>query len=280
MLAGLVLAADPARVGVEPFFMELIAGMEEALAPRGITVLLLVVPSVADEIGTYRRWAADHTVCAVVVVNLVHDDPRPAVLDELGLPTVLAGRGAHPGFARVVTDDAGALTVAVDVLSAAGHRVIGRVTGPAALVHTAERTAAMLAAAARHDIRVHLVEGDYSPESGIRGVTELLAAAPPPTAIVFDNDVMAVAASRSGIDVPAQVSLLVHDDSPLCELAVPPLAALSIDVHEHGRVLGRVILDTLDGAPPREHPVPPVRVLRRASLAPFPFPAPAQVPEP
>ncbi|SDS49876.1 LacI family DNA-binding transcriptional regulator [Actinoplanes derwentensis] len=266
MLIGLVLTGSTARVGVEPFFMELIAGMEDALAPRGLTVLLLVVPSVEAELDTYRRWAGDHTVRAVVVVNLVHDDPRPEFLAALGLPAVLAGRTDHPGFARVVTDDAGALTVAVDLLAELGHRVIGRVTGPADLVHTADRTAAMLLAAARHDIRVHLVEGDYSASAGIRGVRELLAVTPPPTAVVFDNDVMAVAASNSGIDVPGQVSLLVHDDSPLCELAVPPLSALSIDVHEHGRVLGRVVLAALDGAAPAEYPGPPVRVLRRASI--------------
>ncbi|WP_430786482.1 LacI family DNA-binding transcriptional regulator [Actinoplanes sp. G11-F43] len=266
MHVGLVLTAGAAQVGVEPFFMELIAGMEEVLLPHGLTVLLLVVPDASAELGTYRRWAADHTVRAVVVVNLVHDDPRPSLLEKAGLPAVLAGRTESPGFSRVVTDDAGALTVAVDLLAEFGHRVIGRVTGPAGLVHTADRTTAMLAAAARHDIRVHLVEGDYSAESGIRGIRELLGTTPAPTAVVFDNDVMAVAASRSGIDVPGRVSLIVHDDSPLCELAEPPLAALSIDVHDHGRVLGRAVLATLDGEPPTDHPGPPVRVLRRASI--------------
>ncbi|GAA1593627.1 LacI family DNA-binding transcriptional regulator [Actinoplanes couchii] len=268
MLVGLVLTENAARVGVEPFFLELIAGMEEALTPHGITVLLLVVPSADAERDTYRRWASDRTVRAVVVVNLVHDDPRPAFVASLGLPAVLAGRSAFDGFSRVVTDDAGALTVAVDLLASLGHRVVGRVTGPADLVHTADRTEAMVAAAGRHDIRVHLVEGDYSASSGVRGIEELLAVVPPPTAVIFDNDVMAVAASRSGIDVPGQVSLLVHDDSPLCELAVPPLAALSIDVHEHGLTLGRVVLAALDGAAPAEHPGPPVRVLRRASISP------------
>lgn len=266
MLVGLVLTESAARVGVEPFFMELITGMEEALLPHGFTVLLLVVPSAEAEIGAYRRWAADRTVRAVAVVNLVHDDPRPAVLSSLGLPAVLAGRTDSPGFSRVVTDDAGALTVAVDLLAGLGHRVIGRVTGPAGLVHTADRTRAMLAAAGRHGIRVHLAEGDYSAESGVRGIHELLAATPPPTAVVFDNDVMAVAASRCGLDVPGRVSLLVHDDSPLCELAEPPLAALSVDVHAHGLTLGRALLDTLGGAAPREYPGPPVRVLRRASI--------------
>ncbi|MFC7528532.1 LacI family DNA-binding transcriptional regulator [Actinoplanes sp. GCM10030250] len=273
-LIGLVLTGSAARVGVEPFFMELIGGMEEALAPHGATVLLLVVPDLEAELATYRRWAGDHTVRAVVVVNLVHDDVRPSKLAELGLPAVLAGRAEAPGFPRVVTDDAGAMTTAIEMLASLGHRVIGRVSGPADLVHTAERSAAMHTAAGRHGVRVHIVEGDYGAEAGVRGVLELLSAEPVPTAVVFDNDVMAVAAEqeliRAGVPVPERVSLLVYDDSPLCELAVPPLSALSIDVHDHGLTLARAVLAALDGAPAADHPGPPIRVLRRESTGPVP----------
>ncbi|GAA2710853.1 LacI family DNA-binding transcriptional regulator [Actinoplanes palleronii] len=267
-LIGLVLTGSADRIGVEPFFMELIAGMEEALAPAGATVLLLVVPDLAAELATYRRWAGDRTVAAVVVVNLVHDDVRPAHVAGLGLPAVLAGR--HPGpFAKVITDDAGAMTTAIETLSALGHRVVGRVSGPAELVHTAERTTAIRAAAARCGVAVTIVEGDYSAGGGVRGLRALLASEPRPTAIVFDNDVMAVAAeqelSRSGIAVPGQVSLLACDDSPLCELAVPPLSALSTDVHEHGLILGRAVLDLVRGEPGRDHRGPAVSIRQRES---------------
>jgi DNA-binding LacI/PurR family transcriptional regulator len=272
-LIGLVLTGSAARVGVEPFFMELIAGMEEALAPGGSTVLLLVVPDLAAELATYRRWADDRTVEAVVVVNLVHDDVRPAHVAGLGLPAVLAGK--HPGpYAKVVTDDAGAMTTAIEMLSGLGHRVVGRVSGPADLLHTAERTSAIRAAGARRGVEVMIVEGDYSAEDGVRGLRELLASSPAPTAIVFDNDVMAVAAEqeliRSGVSVPGQISLLACDDSPLCELAVPPLSALSTDVHEHGLTLGRAVLDLLRGAPGREHAGPLISIRRRESTGPAP----------
>jgi DNA-binding LacI/PurR family transcriptional regulator len=271
-LIGLVLTGSAAQVGVEPFFMELIAGMEEALAPHGTTVLLLVVPGLAAELDAYRRWSAGHTVAAVVVVNLVHQDVRPARLTELGLPAVLAGRGDGTRFPRVLTDDAAAVTAAVETLISLGHRTIGRVSGPKTLVHTAERSAAMSAAADHQGVRVTEVEGDYSAESGVAGIRALLAASPPPTAVVFDNDVMAVAAeqelTRAGIAVPAQISLLACDDSPLCELATPPLSALSKNVHEHGLILGEAVLAVLSGAEPRDYPGPPMKLLLRESTAP------------
>ncbi|WP_243710355.1 substrate-binding domain-containing protein [Micromonospora sp. KC213] len=274
-LIGLVLTENAAQVGVEPFFMELIAGMEQVLAPTGAGVLLLVVADLAAELATYRRWADEDTVEAVVVVNIVHADVRPETLAALGLPAVLAGRYTGPAtLTGVVTDDAGAMTAAIDLLVTLGHRVIGRVSGPAGLVHTAERTAAMHAAAERLGLQVRIVEADYSAEAGVRAARELLAGRPAPTAVIFDNDVMAAAAEedlvRSGRRVPDQVSLLAFADSALCELAVPPLSAMSIDAHEHGVSLGRAVLDVLTGAARQDRAGPPIRMQQRASTGPAP----------
>jgi DNA-binding LacI/PurR family transcriptional regulator len=274
-LIGLVLTENAARVGVEPFFMELIGGLEQVLAPTGASVLLLVVRDAAAELATYERWAAGGTVEAVVVVNLVHDDIRPARLAAAGLPAVLAGRYPGPAaLTSVVTDDAGAIDAAVELLGGLGHRIIGRVSGPADLVHTAERSEAMRAAGNRLGIQVRIVEADYSAQAGVRGARELLADRPAPTAVVFDNDVMAVAAEedlvRSGVQVPEQMSLLAYADSALCELAVPPLSAMSVDAHEHGVGIGRAVLDVLAGAPRRDHAGPPIRIVRRASTGPAP----------
>jgi DNA-binding LacI/PurR family transcriptional regulator len=274
-LIGLVLSGNAPRLGVEPFFMELVAGMEEALAPLGTSVLLLVTPDLAAELATYRRWAGEGTVDAVVVVNLVHDDVRPAELEKIGLRAVLAGRYSGPtAFTSVATDDAGAMGAAVELLASLGHRIIGRVSGPAELVHTAERSAAMRETGRRLGVDVRIVEADYSAAAGVRMARELLAADPAPTAVVFDNDVMAVAAEdylvRSGVRVPGQVSLLARDDSALCELAVPPLSVMSIDVHEQGVTVGRAVLDVLAGAPRRDHAGPAVRILHRGSTGPAP----------
>ncbi|GAA3351230.1 substrate-binding domain-containing protein [Amorphoplanes nipponensis] len=269
-MIGLVLTAGAPPVGVEPFFLELVSGLEEVLAPAGGTVLLLVVRDLDAELATYARWAGEGAVDAVVVVNLVHDDVRPGRLAQLGLPAVLAGRYAGPAaLSSVVSDNAGAIGAAMDLFRGLGHRRIGRVTGPAELLHTAERSAAMLACGQRLGLDVRIAEADYSAEAGVRAARRLLAEPGPPTALIFDNDVMAVAAEedlvRSGVAVPARVSLLACDDSALCELAVPPMSALSIDVHEHGVTLGRAVLDGLRGDRPRVYPGPPIRIRRRGS---------------
>jgi DNA-binding LacI/PurR family transcriptional regulator len=72
------------------------------------------------------------------------------------------------------------------------------------------------------------VTTDYSGETGARATRSLLTAAPPdrPTAIVYDNDIMAVAglsvAAETGLRVPDDVSLLAWD-AQLCRLTRPTL---------------------------------------------------------
>ncbi len=62
----------------------------------------------------------------------------------------------------------------------------------------------------------------------------LLGSAEPPTAILYDNDVMAAAglgvAQRMGVSVPGGVSIVSWDDSALCELMHPALTALRRDI--------------------------------------------------
>ncbi|MEJ3747249.1 substrate-binding domain-containing protein [Actinomycetes bacterium KLBMP 9797] len=265
---GLVLARPPRLLGAEPFFMEFIAGIEERLAERGQSILLHVVTTQAAEIAAYRRWAENRIVDAVVLVNRAVDDDRPAVLRELGLRAVVAGEPAGDAPA-VRTDDAGAVRAALAHLVALGHRRIARVSGPDSLLHTRSRTEALVAGARAAGIDPVVVEGDYSEESGAKLTALLLDRPDPPTAIIYDNDLMAVAglntAKELGLDVPRQLSLIAWDDSSLCRLASPPLTTMSLDVHRFGQLVAESVLDLTDDAPVPDRWCPTATLIPRAT---------------
>ena len=268
---GLVLARPARLLGVEPFFMEFIAGIEETLAERGLSILLHMVATHEAEIEAYRRWADRRLVDVVVVVNLVADDQRPAVLRELGLPCLLVGNWPAQELPAVRTDDAQAEHSAVAHLLGLGHRHIARVSGPARLLHTQARTAALLEECRAVGVEPVLVEGDYSDRSGAELTRQLLGLAQPPTAIIYDNDVMAVAGLRSaqdlGVAVPAQLSLIAWDDSTLCRLSSPALTTMSVDVHEQGVRVALSILELLDEIPVTGRWGPTARLTVRGSTA-------------
>lgn len=267
---GLVLARPARLLGVEPFFMEFIAGIEERLAERDLSVLLHVVADHDAEIAAYRRWAGRGLVDATVVVNPVVDDPRPAVLLELGLPAVVVGD--DPDLPAVRTDHAGPVAEALGHLLELGHRRIARVTGPSALQHTRARTAALVSGCARAGVEPVIVEGDYSEEAGAKLTTALLSGPEPPTAILYDNDVMAVAglaaAVSLGVAVPAELSLVAWDDSTLCRLASPALTTMSVDVHQFGVSVAESVLERIDGVPVTPRWSPTAHYVPRGTTAP------------
>src|SRR5665647_3561099 len=116
---------------------------------------------------------------------------------------------------RVWTSSPGPVTRAIRRLLAPGHRRIARVPGPGEPVHTRHRTSALIAACATAGIEPVIVEGDYAEASGLAQTRRLLSVAEPPTAIMYDNDVMALG------------GLTAADRHP-------PLTVMAVDVHRYG----------------------------------------------
>ena len=102
-----------------------------------------------------------------------------------------------------------------------------------------------------------ILEGDYSEESGAKLTAALLGSAEPPTAILYDNDVMALAglgaAKELGVGVPERLSLIAWDDSTLCRITHPPLTAMSHNIIGYGAEVTNRLLDLLNGARPQAH---------------------------
>lgn len=270
---GLVLARPASTLGVEPFFMKLISGMESAMAAGGTALLLKVVPDHDAEIATYRRWWAERRVDGVFLIDLRRADRRVAVLEELKLPAMVAGGPGHHGtLPGVWIDDAGAMVMAVEYLAALRHRRIARVAGLEGLLHTELRTDAFSSVAERLGLTWWTtVNTDYSPDQGAQATRRLLSAEEPPTAIVYDNDVMAVAgvsvAHEMGVDVPGEVSMMAWDDSVLCEIVHPALTAVSRDVVAYGAQVAGHLLALLNGEAVTDVEQAPPRLVVRGSTA-------------
>jgi DNA-binding LacI/PurR family transcriptional regulator len=249
---GLVLRRRPHSLGIDPFYSELIAGMDDAASELGGSVLVHVVSDLEAELASYERWAAAGRISGVVLSDLVEDDRRADFLSGLGTPVVVLGDAdmSRPSM-MVHVDNYSAMRDAVMHLVSLGHRTIGRVSGPAGLQHTAARSRAFEATVSEAGIVGMTREGDYSAESGGTLTRGLLGEPGRPTAIVYDNDVMAVAglaaAAELGVPVPEELSLLAWDDSALCRLAHPPLSVMSRDVHSLGYATAQALAGAISG---------------------------------
>ncbi|MEO3745481.1 LacI family DNA-binding transcriptional regulator [Plantactinospora sp. B5E13] len=271
---GLALCRPARILGIEPFFMELISGVEAELSARSYALTLQVVDSPDAEIAVYRRWWGERRVDGVLVCDLRTDDRRVPVLEDLHLPAVVIGGPNHgSGLPHVWSDDAAALTEAIEYLVALGHRRIARVGGLPDLLHTEIRTEAFRTLCGRLGLdRTLTLSSDYSGEEGARATRRLLSSADRPTAIVYDNDVMAIAglavAQEMGLAVPADVSIVAWDDSPLCRLVHPPLTALSRDIPAYGAHAANRLLAAISGQPTGDYQDETAHLIPRGSTAP------------
>lgn len=262
---GLVLSRPAQTLGVEPFFGELLSGLQAGLSTRGTALQLLIVDSLEAEIEVYRDWAAQQRVAGFVVLDLTVDDPRPAVLAGLSVPSLVLGGPLAPDetLSYAWIDDAEAMLSAVDYLAALGHHDVVHVAGLEQFRHTQRRIAALESSRERLDLRCRSIPTDFSDTEGAAITRRLLASRERPTAIVYDSDVMAVAglgvALEMGVDVPGEVSIVSFDDSLLTRLTHPALTALSRDTQAWGREIGELILRLVDEPGERvvhQHPTP------------------------
>ena len=272
---GLVLRRPPEVLGVEPFFMELISGIEGELSSRGFALTLQLVADSDAERSVYGRWWGERRVDGVLVCDLCVDDARIELLEQLSLPAVVVGGPAGVGSLPYVgTDDRSGIREVVGYLAALGHRRITRVAGLAELQHTFNRNSAFAEVAADLGLSgTRTVTADYTRETGARVTRQLLSSGDRPTAIIYDNDVMAIAglavAQEMGVQLPGDLSIVAWDDSPLCQMVHPSLTALGHDIPGQGAAATRMLLDTIDGKPLDQAGIEfAPRLLPRGSTAP------------
>lgn len=258
---GMVVNRPAKTLGTEAFFTDLISGIQSGLAESNASLQMRLSSDLDEEIRTYRRWKNSRQVDGVIVLDPRDDDPRMAALKDIGLPAILIGSGpsAEGEPSSVWIDDIEAASSLFGYLAALGHRRIAYVAGPADYEHTTKRIAVLrqLAADSAADdvpLVVDAIETDFTPATSARVTRDLLMLKDRPTAIVYDNDVMAVSglrvAQEMGITAPHDLSLASFDDSVIAELVTPSLTCLTRDTFAVGERAALHLLAQLDSADP------------------------------
>ena len=155
-----------------------------------------------------------------------------------------------------------------------GHRQIARVGGPESLAHSYIRDSAFADVASELGMRYRCLHTDYTPETGCEATKRLLAFSEHPTAIIYDNDVMALAglgvAASQGIKVPEEISIMSWDDSLMCTAAYPNLTAMGRDVVDTGKQAAGLLLKLIGGERVGHLMEGPYELRARASTGPAP----------
>ena len=274
---GLVVARDPEVLATDAFFSKFISGCERVLAEHDMGLMLHAVTTAEAEHLVYERLAAGRAD-GVILLDVEIEDPRFALVQRLGLPAVVLSaheptRGETGGLPTVYSDDSPAIAELVALTAAAGHTRIAHVAGPTHYIHGRVRREAFSGAMREHGLEDSLVvEGDFTASSGRDATAQLLDLPEPPTAILYANDMMAIAglslARSRGLRVPEDLSLTGYDDSELSAHLSPALTTVSTGAAQRGELAVTTLLATLAGEDPGAVLADHTAVVPRGSIAP------------
>jgi DNA-binding LacI/PurR family transcriptional regulator len=262
---GVVIPEPASRIFGDPFFAQVLRGISGALNARRQRLVLLIAETEEQERGLAPYLMAGH-VDGIIMYSLHGDDPLPDVLRRRGIPVVVGGlppHGAHVSF--VDTDNAGGATTGVAHLLELGRRVIATIAGPQDMTAGVDRLEgyrdALRAAGLEADEDL-VAYGEFTRESGVRAMSELLARRPDIDGVFVASDLMASGALEvlraSGRRVPQDVALVGFDDSPIALMTEPTLTS----VRQSPEIMGRELVELLFGRIEARDPV-----IRRVMLA-------------
>jgi DNA-binding LacI/PurR family transcriptional regulator len=273
---GIVIARDPALISTEAFYMRTLVGIEQYLNEVDSSLLLRLTGEHGEDLDVLRRWSRQGRVDGFILFDEHDDDPRIPLLRELGVPCVVVSSNApDDSVGRLISSSEETVGLLLDHLVELGHRNIAHISGPFTFVHERLRVQVLQEQAERRGVAVRQIEGSYRYDDGAELTRRLLADPDPPSAIVLGNDLMAVAALRVAMDlgtaVPAEVSILAWEDSPLCELARPGITAVNQKTMERGRAAADLLLRIVTGESEMHEEAPAGELQARDSSGPAPF---------
>ncbi|WP_199523736.1 LacI family DNA-binding transcriptional regulator [Micromonospora craterilacus] len=261
-----------------PIFPAFAQIIESALAPTGFTPVLCTQTPGGVREDEYVEMLLDRQVSGIVFVSGLHadtaaDHDRYRTLIARPLPIVMIN-GYAPGIPApfVSCDDREAAELAVAHLVALGHRRIGLITGPDRFVPVQRKVSGYKTAMRRlaevgDDELAELTELSlFGVEGGEAAAGRLIERGA--TGIVCGSDLMALGAIRAarqrGLSVPADLSVVGYDDSPLMAFTDPPLTTMRQPVTAMAVAAVRALVDEINGhgAPHSEYLFRPELVVR------------------
>ncbi len=282
-IVGLVIPYDPTYLFSDPFLMEEIRGVDDAVTSHDYNLLLSTASrslavNQTNQQSAYARLLRTGYADGAITFETFEGDAPAHQLETAGLPRVSVGYAGQQAVANVVHSDdyAGSLEL-VRYLLQLGHRRIGVISGPANFMQAMnERLRGYQHALAAYQLESDpqlVAYGDFTSESGYVAAGQLLALQYRPTAIFAMNDRMAIGAMRRaqemGLQIPTDLSVAGFDDVPLSVAIDPPLTTVRQNAFVMGHTAATLLFNLIENPTKTfDSVVLPTELIIRGSTAP------------
>lgn len=234
----------------EPIFMPFLKGLQAVFAGHGLDLIAVMDDPGKGEERLHRiveaRWAD-----AVILAWTRRIDPRIDYLTEVGFPFATFGRSrsGRNGYPSIDFDFVTAGSEAVDRLAGLGHERIAAVSPPPSLNFASLFRQGYRDGMKRnhlvHDARL-MVTGEVNEPGGYAATKALMERRDTPSAIIFNNDAMALGGCRAlgelGLEPGKDVAVIVVAGSRFVGYLSPALTGFAAKLEPIGRRLAEMLL--------------------------------------
>lgn len=277
---GLVVSAsNPAFF--DNYIGQFVLGLGEGLAAEGCDLFMSIASDGQSELEVIQKLVYSGRADGFVLVRIAENDERVHFLAKRGVPFVTHGRlmASNIHYSWMDTDGALAFAEAFDRLHALGHRRIALVTIAEPMNARLQREAGLERAIEAKDdptVSLDVIRHPRTDLDGIRAdVAELLANPDRPTAVIglFDELALIVMqeATRLGLVIPDQLSVIGFDNLTAAELASPGLSTFDQDVRGSAHTIAGMVQLAMSG--PTDRPLTHLKTptfIARGSHGPVP----------
>jgi DNA-binding LacI/PurR family transcriptional regulator len=234
----------------EPFFIPFITGLQAGLEERGLDLMVVMGAPGGYQQERLRRVVESRLADAVVLAQTRRKDERIDYLTDVGFPFATLGRSQSGGesYPSLDLDFEKAGREAVERLVAFGHRRIAAIR-PLDLNFGYLFLAGYRKGLRRRGIAPDpglVFAGDINEAGGYAVTPEVMAGRDPPTAIIYNNDAMALGGCKAlvemGLRPGRDVAVIVIVDTPLCRYFSPALTSFRPTLEPLGRRLAEMLL--------------------------------------
>ena len=265
---------------VNPFFLRLIEGIEQAAQEAGYSVLLGDTQGKPDRENDYAGMVLSNR--ADGLIQLDHSFPFSEQDADLatGIPMVsvcerIAGDKKYP---YIELDNYAAGRALAHHLIAYGHTEFAVIAGQRTSIIHDDRMGGIRSVMKEENITFtdeHVVGDSYTFETGINGIKELFSRKKRPTAVICLNDDIAIGAmheiNNQGLKIPDDISVTGFDNVRVSAYLNPPLTTVDQPAYEMGRRAVDVLVRMIRQEPLRRiREIMPFQLLERESTGPVP----------
>jgi LacI family transcriptional regulator len=241
---------------LNPFFPEVVRGVEDEAGTSGLAMLLCNTSE--DEQREEQALAAlvERKVNGIIVcASRIPDEALIELHERRKTPMVLINRRLeHAEIPCIIVDFAQAMYRAVQHLLSLQHTRIAFLAGHGDAQTSQDRQRGIERALQEAGLSLR-AEWDLSSfpnvEGGFQAMSALLAGREQPTAVIAYNDIMALGALNAirahGLRVPEDISVVGCDGIAMAAHANPPLTTIEQPKYRMGQLAMRILRQIMEG---------------------------------